>query len=252
MTTLFSRQLHTKLKYRYWYTAARESKLALFEASCGRASRAANGSSEQEQAETEGVKSESWERRGQGEKAGERGGMRKEREGGAGEGECGREGRGGDDTTKKHFKSIATQIELGFPSVSERSTPRSGKPTSKRESPPCTPPPRTSNSPPPCAKQASEPSPTPSGSWEQHSVKRNCAERPIRHCEFWGSPPRSPLGWWPNGAAISWVVARSLGRWERCRSLGGRPPVLWGWSPRPAAPPHEAAQERFVTRHFAL
>ncbi len=100
---------------------------------------------------------------------------------------------GGDDTTKKHFKSIATQIELGFPSVSERSTPRTGKPTSKRESPPYTPPPRTSNSPLPCAKQPTEPSPTPSGSWEQHSVKRNCAERQIRHREFWGSPPRSPL-----------------------------------------------------------
>ncbi len=52
-----------------------------------------------------------------------------------------------------------------------------------------------------------------------------------------------PLAAWipRRGAAISWVVARSLSRWERCHSSGGRPPVLWGWSPLLAAPPLEAA-----------
>ncbi len=100
-----------------------------------------------------------------------------------------------------------------------------------------------SNGPPPCTKQASEPSPSPCGSWERHSVKRNCAEK-----SFKATIPRVGL-----------PVRRLALQTRRCHSLGGRPfaqPVgalpFLGWSPagspgdgRPcvAAPPREAAPE---------
>ena len=95
-----------------------------------------------------------------------------------GRGDGGREGvMEGGGIPLHYIDTKPTKIELGHPGVGERSTPRTWNPISRRESPPYTPPPRASNRPPPCTKQALELSLAPGGSWEQHSARRNCAER---------------------------------------------------------------------------
>ena len=133
-----------------------------------------------------------------------------------------------------------------WPSVSERSSPRTGKPTSRRESPPYT----------PQARRKQQPSAmyetnvgTVAGKqqavWDQHSAKRNCAGQ-----SYLGNSYASPF------LRLALPVRRRCSQTQRCHSLGGRPfaqPVgalpFLGWSPasslgvgRPGMPPLRAGQ----------
>ncbi len=156
-----------------------------------------------------------------------------------------RERRADDDTAQGPQSSSASRQATGsltqnqkkhptilswvWPSVSERSTPRTGNPISKRESPPYTPQAgRKRQSSAMCETSVGTVARNQRAVWEQHGVKRNRAVSDYKQiCRF--------LGWlFPFAAGVTRRSAAILGGRPLAQPVGALP--FFGWSPASSRP----------------